>query len=118
MTGATSTAATDRFRTARDLLVTLREDYPRARAEFAWPEIDGEFNWAIEWFDVIARGNDAPALVIVEEDGRRTERTFDEMATRSDQVAQWLRGLGVRRGDSVMLMLGNQIELWEPAEGF
>ncbi|WP_438352335.1 AMP-binding protein [Microbacterium sp. CJ88] len=109
----TRTTATDRFRAARDQLVDLREDSARAVAEFAWPDIAGEFNWAIEWFDVIARGNDSPALVIVEEDGRRTTRTFDEMATRSDQVAQWLYGVGVRRGDSVMLMLGNQVELWE-----
>ena len=82
-------------------------------AEFRWPDIDGTFNWAIEWFDVIARGNTAPALIIVEEDGSRTTRTFDEMATRSDQVGRWLKTLGVSRGDSVMLMLGNQVELWE-----
>src|SRR6478609_1718899 len=109
----TSSTATARLRDARDQLVSLREDYPRALAEFRWPEIDGAFNWAVEWFDVIARGNAAPALIIVEEDGSRTTRTFDEMATRSDQVAAWLKTLGVARGDSVMLMLGNQVELWE-----
>ena len=109
----TSSTATARLRDARDQLVSLREDYPKALAEFRWPEIDGTFNWAIEWFDVIARGNAAPALIIVEEDGSRTIRTFDEMATRSDQVAAWLKTLGVARGDSVMLMLGNQVELWE-----
>jgi acetyl-CoA synthetase len=109
----TQTSATDRFRAARDFLQDAREDYARATAGFAWPEIDGAFNWAIEWFDVVARGNDAPALVIVEEDGSRIERSFDEMATRSDQVARRLRELGVARGDAVMLMLGNQVELWE-----
>src|SRR3954465_14484996 len=35
------------------------------------------------------------------------------MARRSDQVAAHLARLGVRRGDSVILMLGNQVELWE-----
>src|SRR5690606_14934152 len=35
------------------------------------------------------------------------------MARRSDQVATWLAGLGVGRGDRVLLMLGNQVELWE-----
>ncbi len=73
------TTAAERFRGARDLLLSLREEYPSAVAEFAWPEIDGEFNWAVDWFDAYARGNHAPALVIVEEDGRRTTRTFDEM---------------------------------------
>ena len=35
------------------------------------------------------------------------------MATRSGQVADWLRGLGVSRGDRVLLMLGNVVPLWE-----
>ena len=47
----TISPAAERFRVARDQLVALREDYPTARAEFAWPEIDGAFNWAIDWFD-------------------------------------------------------------------
>ena len=37
--------------------------------EFAFPDLGERFNWAIDWFDVIARGNDANALVVVEEDG-------------------------------------------------
>ena len=35
------------------------------------------------------------------------------MAARSSQVATWLRGLGVRRGDDILLMLGNVVPLWE-----
>jgi acetyl-CoA synthetase len=35
------------------------------------------------------------------------------MARRSDQVANWLAGIGVNRGDRIILMLGNQVELWE-----
>jgi acetyl-CoA synthetase len=105
--------ATDSYRAARDLLLELREDPDRARAEFRWPDLGGRFNWAVDWFDAIARGNDRQALVIVEEDGSSTERTFDEMARRSDQVAAWMRGKGVGRGDAVIVMLGNQVELWE-----
>ena len=51
--------------------------------------------------------------MILEEDGERTTRTFDELATRSDQLGHWLLGRGVRKGDAVLLMLGNQVELWE-----
>ena len=105
--------APERFRAARDQLVSLREDYPAAREQFSWPQVDGAFNWATDWFDEIARDNTTPALVIVEEDGTRVTRTFDEMARRSDQLGHWLLGRGVRRGDAVMLMLGNQVELWE-----
>ncbi|MCU1423506.1 MAG: Butyrate--CoA ligase [Microbacteriaceae bacterium] len=101
------------YREARDLLIELRDDYPAAVERFRWPTMGARFNWGIDWFDEIARGNPREALVIVEEDGARTSRTFDEMATRSDQLGAWLARLGVRRGDAVMLMLGNQVELWE-----
>ena len=100
------------FREARDFLLRHRDDYDAAYAGFAWPELD-EFNWALDWFDVIADGNDKPALWIVEEDGGEQKLTFAEMAHRSNQVANWLRAQGVRRGDRVVLMLGNQVELWE-----
>jgi acetyl-CoA synthetase len=105
--------ATDAYRSARDLLLELREDPDRAREAFEWPDVGETFSWAVDWFDAIARGNDRPALVIVEEDGRSLERSFDEMARRSDQVAAWLAARGVRRGDAVIVMLGNQVELWE-----
>ncbi|MBC7724640.1 MAG: AMP-binding protein [Burkholderiaceae bacterium] len=108
-----SSPATSTLRTARDRLVALREDYAEAVSTFAWPDVGPVFNWGIDWFDAVARGNDAPALVIVEEDGSRLSRSFDEMATRSDQLGAWLLERGVRRGDAVMLMLGNQVELWE-----
>ena len=106
-------AATSAFRAARDQLLELRADGARATAEFSWPDVGAHFNWAVDWFDVIAAGNDAVALWIVEEDGSEQKVTFAEMARRSDQVANWLTSLGVRRGDHVMLMLGNQVELWE-----
>jgi len=107
------TNATQAYREARDQLLSLRGKHDEAVATFRWPELGERFNWAVDWFDAYARGNSRTALIIVEEDGRRTERTFDEMATRSDQLAAWLANLGVQRGDSVLLMLGNQVELWE-----
>ena len=101
------------LRAARDQLVHLRKDFQRAASEFTWPVVGEMFNWGIDWFDEIARGNGRPALIIVNEDGTRTTRTFTEMAQRSDQVGRWLAGLGIGSGDSVLLMLGNQVELWE-----
>ncbi|MFP1625016.1 AMP-binding protein [Streptomyces sp. 5K101] len=110
----TSGGATERFRAARDFLLEHREDYAGACGGFEWPRFE-HFNWALDWFDVIARDNDRTALHIVEEDGGEVRRTFAEMADRSDRVASWLRGLGVRPGDRVVVMLGNQVELWETA---
>ena len=109
----TTSPAHEAFRQARDTLLASYGDYDKALASFTWPNFGETFNWATDWFDVIARGNDRTALWIVEEDGTQARYSFDDMATRSDQVARWLEQGGVRRGDAVLLMLGNQIQLWE-----
>jgi acetyl-CoA synthetase len=54
-----------------------------------------------------------PALVIVEGDGSVTQRSFAQMSRASDRLASWLSARGVVKGDPVVLMLGNQLELWE-----
>jgi acetyl-CoA synthetase len=98
------------LREARDFLLDHREDYDTAYREFRWPALD-EFNWALDWFDGLA--SERPALWIVEPDGSETRRTFAELSARSNQVANWLRAQGVGRGDRIIVMLGNQVELWE-----
>ena len=60
---------TEAYRQSRDQLLRLRGEHARAVAEFRWPELGPRFNWAVDWFDAIASGNDRPALVVVEEDG-------------------------------------------------
>ena len=107
------TTNTDLYRTARDQLVDVIGDYDKAVEAFSWPQLTGAFNWATDWFDVIAHGNERTALWIVEEDGEEHKISFAEMADASDRVATWLGRLGVRKGDRVILMLGNQVELWE-----
>ena len=100
------------YRAARDLLLRHRTDYDAARAQFTWPDLD-EFNWALDWFDVLAAEHperDALRVVTADSDVRLS---YAELAARSDQVANWLRGLGVRRGDRVLVMLGNIAPLWE-----
>ncbi|MGR6973571.1 AMP-binding protein [Streptomyces cynarae] len=109
-----NTDATDAFRTARDFLLAHREDYARAYEGFRWPR-PAYFNWALDWFDVIADGNDRTALHIVEEDGSEERLTFAEMSERSNRVAGRLREWGVRAEDRILVMLGNQTELWETA---
>ncbi|MFC7922829.1 AMP-binding protein [Streptomyces cinereoruber] len=108
----TATSATEEFRAARDFLLEHREDYAAAYEGFVWPRPE-RFNWALEWFDVVAEGNDRTALHIVEEDGSGTKVSFAEMSARSNRVANRLRSLGVRAGDRIVVMLGNQVELWE-----
>ncbi len=110
---AQHTAATDEVRIARDFLFEQRDDYRAAVQGFRWPR-PATFNWGTEWFDVLALERPAqPALVIVEQDGSSRSWTFAQLSRRSDQVAGWLQANGVDRGDRIVLMLGNQIELWE-----
>ena len=104
--------ATPSFTEARDFLLRHRDDYHTAYRDFAWPTLE-RFNWAIDHFDTMARGNAATALHIVGDDGSEVKRSFEELSQRSSQVANFLRGLGVRRGDRLLLMLGNELALWE-----
>jgi acetyl-CoA synthetase len=113
MAGMSNPSSTAAFRAARDFLLSRRTDYAAARADFGWPDLD-EFNWALDWLDVVAAEHPARvALRVVWEDGRDEPVSYGEMAARSNQVANWLRGLGVRRGDHLLLMLGNVVPLWE-----
>jgi acetyl-CoA synthetase len=100
------------FRAARDFLLAHRSDPAAAAAGFRWPKLE-HFNFALDHFDDLARGNAAPALWIVDDEGRETRRSFAQMAERSARVASWLAGLGLARGDRVLLMLGNEVALWE-----
>src|SRR5580704_6606577 len=102
---ARESSGTAAYRAARDLLLRHREDYEAAMAAFAWPRLDE--------FDVLAAEHpDRDALRVVTADSD-TRLTYAQMAARSNQVANWLRDLGARRGDRVLLMLGNIAPLWE-----
>jgi acetyl-CoA synthetase len=105
--------ATQAFRLARDFLLAHREDYDTAYRDFRWPEVE-RFNWARDWFDRLAtEQGQATALWVVQEDGSEQKVTFAQMADRSRLVAGWLAEQGVGRGDRVLLVLGNRVELWE-----
>ena len=99
------------FLAARNLLLEHRADYAAGCAEFQWPQLT-HFNWALDHFDMIERANDR-ALWIVQDDGSQQQFTFAELSARSNQVANWFIQLEIKRGDRVLLMLGNQKELWE-----
>src|ERR1022692_2121262 len=100
------------FLKARDFLLSHRTDYEFACRHFQWPQLH-QFNWALDYFDVMAAGNTKPALWVVDESGAEFRLSFAEMSQRSNRVAQFLRELGVRRGDCMLLMLGNEVALWE-----
>jgi acetyl-CoA synthetase len=103
---------TMKFRSARDFLFAHRENYQKAHLEFRWPELE-EFNWATDWFDVLAAEQPTTtALWIVEEDGSETKLTYAEVSELSRRFAGSLSAAGIERGDSVLLVLGNVAPLW------
>jgi acetyl-CoA synthetase len=97
---------------ARELLLRLREDLTAAGREFQWPRFE-EFNWALDYFDVIAQDNHNPALRVVSGGTAEESLTFAQLARRSSQVANFMAAQGVGPGDRILLMLANVVPLWE-----
>jgi acetyl-CoA synthetase len=104
--------STDSFKAARDLLLALRDNYEFARSGFQWPKLK-RFNWALDWFDAeLAKGEAGrkPALKVL---GETVETmSFAELSEASNRAANGLRALGAKRGDRLLLMLGNTPPLW------
>lgn len=108
-----ATEATLAVRHARDFLFDHAYDYEGAISGFAWPQLT-EFNFALEWFDVIAGEHpDRDAVTLVTSDLQARSWSYGELSRRSDQVAVWLGQVGIGAGDHVIVMLTNTIELWE-----
>src|SRR5277367_3633630 len=105
------------FQEARAFLLKHRTDYDRAVADFRWPDAV-PINWALDWFDAaLARdpqSRDRPALWIVDAASHReTKLSFAVLSRRSNEVANFLRAQGLKRGDHLLLLLGNVVPLWE-----
>ncbi|HVS75845.1 MAG TPA: AMP-binding protein [Steroidobacteraceae bacterium] len=105
-------SAPKQFIEARDCLLTRRDSLLDAQRAFSWPRLD-EFNWARDYFDVIASGNGSPALRVVDDAGADESVSFARLARRSCQLANFLTAAGVGRGDRILVMLGNVVPLWE-----
>jgi acetyl-CoA synthetase len=105
------------FQEARAFLLHNRTDYETAVKGFRWPD-PVPFNWALDWFDAELAANaeskDRPALWIVDAaQDRQIKLSFAALSRRSNQVANFLRAQGLKRGDHLLLLLGNVVPLWE-----
>ncbi len=98
------------FIALRDRILREGLPYERALQSFHWPPIR-HFNWALDYFDLIA-ANERAALRVVGTGGDRIV-SFAALSRRSNQVANFLASRGVGRGDRVLIMLNSVVELWE-----
>jgi acyl-coenzyme A synthetase/AMP-(fatty) acid ligase len=91
-------------------------DYEQTCRDFRW-DVPGHYNFA---FDVVDRwGEDAEKLAMlwVNERGDEKRLTFGDFTARSNQVANALRTLGLRKGDRILIMLPRVPEWWEAVLG-
>ncbi|MFH0297780.1 AMP-binding protein [Bradyrhizobium sp. 31Argb] len=105
------------FQETRAFLLQHRTDYETAVKSFRWPD-PVPFNWTLDWFDAELAQNpdsrDRAALWIVDAGSdRETKLSFATLSRRSNQVANFLRAQGLKRGDHLLLLLGNVVPLWE-----
>lgn len=87
--------------------------YEELYSGFQW-RVPQEFNFATDVVDVYAADRSRVALYWEDENGRAARCTFWDIAVASRRFANVLMGLGVRRGDPVMVMLP-RIPEWQVA---
>ena len=86
------------------------QDYRETYAAFQW-ERPAKYNFAR---DVIDRWDPAkPALFWVDDHGTEVERTFGDISEASQRLCNVLTAAGVRRADTVIVMLPRVIPWWE-----
>jgi len=89
------------------------KDYEATYRSFQW-ERPERFNFARDVIDHWA-GQDPEKLAIqwIDDHGNEERRSFLELSNRSKQLCNVLSGTGVRRGDTVIVILGRQLAWWE-----
>ncbi len=65
---------------------------------------------ATRFLDTVARHGDTPVLRWKQSDGSWTEQTLDDVAETTARLVTAFRGLGIGKGDRVVLMLRNRAE--------
>lgn len=99
------------FLKARDFLLGVKS-YQEAKDGFAWPR-PTDFNWALDYFDSLADRCTNPALVYVDDSDSMENISFQRLGERSSKVGNLLKSLGLKKGERIMLMMNNSVELFE-----
>jgi acetyl-CoA synthetase len=107
----TISQATREFLSVRNLLQRYQTDHNSA-CQLYHPLQLSHFNWAIDYFDHMARDSEKIGLWVVNE-YEETRVSFDTLYRRSNQVANFLRQHDLQPQDKVLIMLPNCLALWE-----
>ncbi|HUY77708.1 MAG TPA: AMP-binding protein [Ktedonobacterales bacterium] len=91
-------------------------NYQQARRDFSW-DVSPNYNFALDTIGEWARDPEKLAMLWVGQDGSDARYTFAYFAEQSSRAAHALAGLGVQKGDRVLLMLPRLPQWWETMLG-
>ncbi len=91
--------------------LTADEVWRRAESRLDWPISEG-INSAHECCDRWARDRARLALIECHPDGSSSRWTYDDLTQASSRLATAWRAAGIRRGDRVAALLGQQVETY------
>ena len=87
-------------------------NYSELYRSFQWPRPE-HFNFATEVIDHWAQDPGKLAMLWVDDAGNEINKTFADISLASCKLANVLTTAGVKRGDTVVIVLGRQIAWWE-----
>jgi len=91
-------------------MLTEASNYDDLYRDFRW-DVPDRFNIATACCDRHADGSGRLALIYVDEDGRATRTSFDDVSDFSRRFANVLKADGLSRGDRVAVFLSQSLEL-------
>jgi len=90
----------------------MNRTYEEIRASFRWDR-PAKFNFARDVIDKWAGEQpDKLAMLWIDDDGNERRISFVDLSQASRRAANLLKDAGVRRGDTVIIILGRQVAWW------
>ena len=88
------------------------ESYKDFKENFRF-KIPEDFNFGFDVVDEYARLDpDKEALIWCDDDGNERHFTFKDVSEKSNQAANMFKSLGIKKGDTVLMMLRQRPEVW------
>lgn len=87
-------------------------DYQFEYDNFKWPR-PSSYNFVRDVVDKWANDQSKQALFWVDDDGNTESRTFYQVCEASKRLCNVLNDAGVKRGDTIVTILGRKIAWWE-----